>query len=297
MKRIVVVDLAGGIGNQIFLLEAAMFIASFNNGMVLINTTRIDRYHSSGKSTIEDFSLPENVRYFKLNIFVDFIYFRLKVFLKFFNKFNRFPFLVLNEAYSNYKRSEIANIIVQKNARIILLSGYWQNFTYWSNDLKYELRLERDQLHKVLNEMKSESPVVFHYRLGKLYNKWEHGWGALSPNYLLNALATLENSIHNSLVVWVFSNDLMEAKKLLEPLDCTPYKLFFIDDSKFSPAEIVVLFSKAKILICSNSTLSIVAAKIGDVEKVIVPSELSKNGHENIELPNIWRKVKSDWLD
>jgi hypothetical protein len=28
-----------------------------------------------------------------------------------------------------------------------------------------------------------------------------------------------------------------------------------------------------------------------------VPSELSKNGHNNFELPTEWKKVKSVWLD
>jgi hypothetical protein len=39
MKKIVIVNLAGGLGNQIFLFEAARFIASINNGKILINKT------------------------------------------------------------------------------------------------------------------------------------------------------------------------------------------------------------------------------------------------------------------
>jgi hypothetical protein len=59
----------------------------------------------------------------------------------------------------------------------------------------------------------------------------------------------------------------------------------------------MMLLSKAKVLICSNSTFSICAAKIGKISKVLVPSELSKNGHHVIPLPQEWMKINSEWLD
>ncbi len=37
MRKIVIVDLAGGIGNQIFLIEIANFISSIDNRIIMVN--------------------------------------------------------------------------------------------------------------------------------------------------------------------------------------------------------------------------------------------------------------------
>jgi hypothetical protein len=179
----------------------------------------------------------------------------------------------------------------------MIISGFWQNFDYWDDNFNYELRVEGIQFRKLLNEINNLNPIIFHYRLGKINNRWEHGWGALSPKFLSNALKILNPGGAIPMTVWVFSNDLPEAKKLINPSNYSPYTVIYIDDLKLSPSELLLLFSKVKTLICSNSTFSILAAKIGNVENVVVPSDLSKNGHKNIDLPNHWTRVNSVWLN
>jgi hypothetical protein len=145
--------------------------------------------------------------------------------------------------------------------------------------------------------MRTKQPIVFHYRLGKINSRWEHGWGALNPIFLLNALSALSKKEAESKVVWIFSNDLQEAKELTSSLNCFPYKLVFIDDFELSPAELLILVSLSQTLICSNSTFSILAAKIGKVSSVVVPAVLSKNGHRSFVLPDDWKRINSIWLD
>ena len=297
MKRIVIVDLAGGIGNQIFLFEAAKSIAAINNRVIRINKTNIDRNHSSGKSTIEDFVLPDNVQFFKFNPLANKIYFWLQKLLLIFNNYRQSLTLMLNEDFSENHIDEINRIILQRNPRFIIISGFWQNFVFWDDSFKFRLKLESVKYRELDNNLATQNPIVFHYRLGKINNRWEHGWGALSPDFLSNALAILGQDNVNSKIVWIFSNDLTEAKRLTECINYAPYKLVYIDDSKILPSETMLLFSKAKILICSNSTFSILAGKIGAVENVIAPLELSKNGDKNFDLPSNWKRVKSVWLD
>jgi len=297
VKRIVIVDLAGGIGNQIFLFEAAKSIAAINNRVIRINKTNIDRNHSSGKSTIEDFVLPDNVQFFKFNPLANKIYFWLQKLLLIFNNYRQSLTLMLNEDFSENHIDEINRIILQRNPRFIIISGFWQNFVFWDDSFKFRLKLESVKYRELDNNLATQNPIVFHYRLGKINNRWEHGWGALSPDFLSNALAILGQDNVNSKIVWIFSNDLTEAKRLTECINYAPYKLVYIDDSKILPSETMLLFSKAKILICSNSTFSILAGKIGAVENVIAPLELSKNGDKNFDLPSNWKRVKSVWLD
>jgi len=297
MKKIVIVDLAGGIGNQIFLFEAASSLAAINNCTVLVNKTNIDRNHSNGQSTIEDYIFPNNVKFFKLSPLVNRVYLQVQKYLRMLNTYNQSLSLVLNEDYSSHGIDEIREMITGRNPRFIIVTGFWQSFAFWNNNFKFELRLESSKFCELLSKIHSENPIIFHYRLGKINNKWEHGWGALGPQYLLNALAALDQDNLNSNIVWIFSNDLTEARKLIESINCASYKFFYVDDSKILPSESILLISSARILICSNSTFSILAAKIGTVEKVIAPLELSKNGDKNIDLPNDWKRIKSIWLD
>ena len=76
MKRVVLVDLAGGIGNQVFLFQAANYVASGYKNLILVNTSSIDKNHSGGKSTIADFIFPRNVKFFKLTLTFNKIYIR-----------------------------------------------------------------------------------------------------------------------------------------------------------------------------------------------------------------------------
>jgi hypothetical protein len=297
MKRIVIVDLAGGIGNQIFLFQAARSIAAINNRVIRVNTTNIDSNHSNGKSTIEDFIFPDNVQFFKFNRLANKIYFRLQKWLLIFNNYPQSLTLMLNEDFSENHIDEIHRIILKRNPRFIIISGFWQNFVFWDDSFKFKLKLESVKYRELDNNLATQNPIVFHYRLGRINNRWEHGWGALSPDFLSNALATLNQNNLSSKIIWIFSNDITEARRLTESINYAPFKLVYIDDSKIMPSETMVLLSKAKILICSNSTFSILCGKIGSIENVIAPLELSKNGHKNFELPSNWKRVKSVWLD
>ena len=71
MRRpLVIVELAGGLGNQIFLLQMARYVSSLNSGKILINISHIDSEQFSGKSTIQDFKFNENEKIVRYNKFI-----------------------------------------------------------------------------------------------------------------------------------------------------------------------------------------------------------------------------------
>jgi len=297
VARVVLVDLAGGLGNQIFLFQAAKFVASVKNSIILVNKSNQDKHHSNGKSSIDEFLFPKTVKFFSLFSSFNKMYISIRNFLRKYNNSNQSLFFILDESYALYERDVIYRLILKKNPSLIIVTGFWQNFEYWDSNFQYTLKSEGKRFLELYNEVKVKDPVFFHYRLGRLNNRWEHGWGALNPIFLSKALAILNRDDNELKMVWIFSNDLPEARKLTESLICLPYQFRYIDDSELSPAELLVLFSISKTLICSNSTFSILAAKIGNVASVVVPSDLSKNGHKSFALPDEWRKVSSIWLD
>lgn len=297
MKRYVIVELAGGLGNQIFLFEIALLVSSIGNRKVLINKTYIDKNHSSGNSTLEDFILPSNVRIFELRPIFRKFYRKMLLFLGVFNRFNQSPILVLSEDLNMGSREAVNKIILSRDPFFTIIVDYWQNFSYWQDDFIFELKYRSKEFEELLLQMKTDDPIVFHYRLGKINNKWEHAYGALSPVYLMNCLKNINMDSVKTRKIWVFSNDLNEAQKLIIESNLNFYDIKYVDDVNLSPAEVMMLLSKAKVLICSNSTFSISAAKIGKIPKVLVPSELSKKGHNVIPLPYEWIKIDSVWLE
>lgn len=297
MKRVVFVDLAGGLGNQIFLFQAAHHLASVKKNLILINKSNIDKNHSGGKSTLDDFIFPRTVKFFELSVPFNKIHILLRGFLRKYNDFNQSLFFVLDESYNLYTRDEVYQLIRKKNPFLTIVCGFWQNLEYWDDSFQFELKTNGKKFLELRNEMKSKQPIVFHYRLGRINGRWEHGWGALNPIFLLNALSELSKKDTESKVVWIFSNDLQEAKELIASLDYFPYKFIFIDDFELSPAELLILISLSKTLICTNSTFSILAAKIGKISSVFVPAELSKNGHRTFVLPDDWNRIPSVWLE
>jgi hypothetical protein len=222
---------------------------------------------------------PRTVKFFKLSVPFNKIYILLRDFLRKYNDFNQSLFLVLDESYNLYTRDEVYRLILKKNPFFTIVCGFWQNLEYWDDSFKFELKTNGKKFIELSSEMKSKQPIVFHYRLGRTNGRWEHGWGALNPIFLLNALSELGKRDTESKVVWIFSNDLQEAKELTASLNYLPYIFVFIDDFELSPAELLILVSLSKTLICSNSTFSILAAKIGKIPSVFVPAELSQNGH------------------
>ena len=297
MKRVVLVDLAGGLGNQIFLFQAANYVSSVNKNLILMNKSNIDKNHSGGKSSIDDFVFPRTVKFFKLSSPFNKIHVLLRGFLRKYNDFNQSLFFVLDESYALHPRDEVYQLILKKNPFFTIVCGFWQNLEYWDDSFQFKLKSNGKKFIELTNEMKTKQPIVFHYRLGRINSRWEHGWGALNPIFLLNALSAVSKKGAESKVVWIFSNDLQEAKELTASLNYFPYKLVFIDDFELSPAELLILVSLSKTLICSNSTFSILAAKIGKISSVVVPAVLSKNGHRAFVLPGDWKRINSIWLD
>jgi len=192
---------------------------------------------------------------------------------------------------------EIRELISTRNPLIVLITGFWQDFTFW-DDSTYTLKKESKRFHDIYVELIELKPIIFHYRLGKIGNRFEHGWGALSTKYFLKSVSEMDSiDSAKKAPIWIFSNDLEHAKTLLTDSKILNHQINFVDDKLLSSAELMILFSKATYLICSNSTLSIAAAKLGGVENVIVPKSLSVRDNVTFKYPDGWRSVESDWLE
>jgi hypothetical protein len=297
-KSIIYVELVGGLGNQIFLLEMAKAVAKLSNSTIYLNKFHIDRKHSNGQSTIEDFILGPDIKYTPDFRIGSIVLTYLKKYLKWIGKITPSALLVLDGTYQPPDYNEVARLVSASNPKVILIIGFWQNFSYWTTESEFVLKNEGFRYLELCTRMVRENPIVFHYRLGRLKNSWEHSWGALSPNYLVDSLVALDALLGGDCsTVWIFSNDLEMARELLAQANRpSHFHLEFVDDSNITPGELLKLFAASKSLICSNSTFSLIAAKIGKVSNVVVPAQLSKISNVELQLPENWIRIDSSWL-
>ena len=299
MKKInVIVDLPGGLGNQLFSYFFSRYCQRFLNANVRywLNTQYLDKFHSNGKSTLEDFKLPEDVNFFNFGYLLNRIFEPFKRHLHLLNHLPFLRILVLDDSKLEIDAEFIGELLQSRRIKFIFIFGFWQNLNFLTGSELPKLKKSSPQYLKLREEMRNKLPIVFHYRLGKKNGKWEHGWGALDSKYLSKALIAMSSEISSlqHKEIWVFSNDLQEARIQLQ----NNTNLRFLDDTGLSPAELLSLLTQSRFLICSNSTFSVLAAKIGEVGTVVVPDRMSKNSMHSIEgISNSWILVSSSWLD
>ena len=297
-KRYILVDLAGGLGNQIFILEFAKYISNLNNGEIILNLTHIDSEQFGGKSTIKDFTFTNNYKSYKLNPALKRILDVSKRFSNVVNRINRRFVFVMNEVEFKTKKYSIEHLIQNNNPKFIFVSGFWQNFEYWQDVFEYEMKDHSADYFSHFNLIQQNNPIMFHYRIGDFGQKWQYQWGILSPKFLTSCLCKInEDRNDEKKQVWIFSDNIAVAKSFIQKeFFPSNFEIKYIMDSQMKPAEVLLLLSKSSILICSNSTYSLAAAKIGNVKTVFIPDTLSKFDVVDFATPKDWVKMKSIWM-
>jgi hypothetical protein len=297
VPKIIILSLSGGLGNQIFLLKFASFVSSIDNRNIYILNHRNPHSPNNHEPSFKDFYITSDFRIFKHNNILLFLFLKLGQYTQKISDLFPKILLLLGLNQHGMTPGEIRELISTQNPLIVLITGFWQDFSFWDKST-YTLKKESKGFQHLYVELIERKPIIFHYRLGKIGNRFEHGWGALSPKYFLESVIEMDSIVSaKKAPIWIFSNDLEHAKTLLIDTKILNHQIYFVDDTLLSSAEIMILFSKAKYLICSNSTLSIAAAKLGSVENVIVPKFLSTRGSVTFKYPAGWRSVESDWLE
>lgn len=297
-KKYIFVDLAGGLGNQIFILEFAKYISNLNNGEIILNLTHIDSEQFGGKSTIRDFTFTHNYKSFKLNPTLKRILDISRRFSSVINRINRRFVFVMDEVEFKTKKYSIEQLMQNNNPKFIFISGFWQNFEYWQNVFEYEIKDPSADYLLYSSLIQKHNPIMFHYRIGEFGQKWQYQWGILSPKFLSACLWKINEDRHEmKKQVWIFSDNIEVAKSFIQK-EFLPsnFEINYIMDSQMKPAEILLLLSKSSSLICSNSTFSLAAAKIGNVQTVFIPDALSKFDIVDFATPKKWVKMKSIWI-
>lgn len=150
-----------------------------------------------------------------------------------------------------------------KSRKNVNIFGYWldgRSFPSPSNEVKSRVskfiasKVTINMGHEIFDRVVQNDSIVLHIR-GKDYLKFQESFIGLQLPYYLNSIKRIEEFRGNNLSeIYVLTDDLQHAKNVLSGLT-KPIHIIneFVELDHF---EVLLLMSKSKNLICSNSTFA-----------------------------------------
>ena len=177
--------------------------------------------------------------------------------------------------------------------------GYFQSWKY-ATCIREKIRLSMESIklkpiaQTLIHSIENKNCVSIHIRRGD-YQKNKNTIGLLSRNYFANSLE-LASKISQLDTVYVFSDDVHEARQILDSSNAH-LEVIYVDEGKFfTPLETMCIMSKFSRHIISNSTFSWWSAYLSDEEYVIRPSEWFAHRPDPVNLfPLSWHPISSHW--
>jgi len=290
-KRELHVRIVGGLGNQLFVYFAGLYLSRVSDRELVLNMKDASRVHSSFDLT--SFKEVSGLRVISTKYPSNKTWDRLR------DSFNyRFPRVaaVFNSITGNYvdDNIELNTLVVQSKRGRVKFTGYFQNFEYLDKLENPELTLKA----AIQNSMKNEKTLAIHIRRGDFMNeKISHG--CLAANWYNEAIRhqiSLTGSIQH---VKFFSNDdewvRLNLERLLPQLTI-PVEIVKFDDQE-DPALSFIAFASCGYRVCSNSTFSLLGSKMFP-GVTVVPYPYNRSGNfKDLEesSPKDWIRISSIW--
>ena len=290
------IKLSGGIGNQLFQLFAAKYLASMREDElhVIFDSSPKGAYrHGEPISRLEfNFNFVESKSSFENDLRERF---EFQVFKKLPDVYLKYQIL-----FKNYK-SQVTGYdpVLGELGRNKLVQGYFQTFRYYRSlvTLNPEISLVRpknksSQLLNYARMMADVNPVVIHLRRGDYVGNVNTG--LLSKEYYFDALDSIGEPTR---AVWVFSDDIQNAREELGHTRSRNWRWISHNDL-VSPNENLYLMSLTRDMVIGNSTFSYWAASINAPKNILAPKKWFRNQEDPCDLyPPEWKTIQSSWVE
>lgn len=287
-------ELKGGLGNQLFQVQAGVYYAAVNNLKLKVKLKEsTNRHKNSSISSFSSNSLminpPKNIRE-TLND---------RVLQKTIKKLTtRISALEINESIPEIASHPSRMTHIKHNGNIIL-NGYFQSAQIFSLSRSLGFSLNPILVNESIwfkdmsKKIKDENPILMHVRRGDYAASSQ--WGMLGMKYYQDAIDYFGPS--NKRKIYMFTDDLPVVHKEVENSKLHNRVEIISPPQGTTAAEILLLISKATNIVTANSTFSIWSALLATNAYVIVPSQFYRRADTNSEryLPN-WHLVSSDWI-
>jgi len=279
--------MAGGLGNQLFILTAGSYYSLKNKENVIFDLSSYTNRNKPHASDIRSLS-PDVIFQYRPYRWI------VKAGLEQISK---------RALFSTYRSSSVGyDPALESQVLENEVFGFFQTYKYLEQP---EVRHLIDSLFlgstsewfdKCSSEMLESPTISVHIRRGDYMNH-QDSFGILSSDYYNSAIKfTLENSSTKYARVLVFSDDFVLAKKLFSNVEVS-LPVQFAESPENLPEETLVLMSKSDALVISNSSFSWWAAQLGNKSKFVVrPSKWFRAMSDPQDLfPPEWHQQESQW--
>lgn len=287
--------IVGGLGNQLFGYFAGRYLAEkLNTQLILDDSQLVHNQHSN--STIFDFVLKDCA------VSADLKKLRIS------QTIDRIPprSAFLDHLYSKYLGIHYSREIgfdpkLNDVSYGVTLIGYYQSYryffgtSYFKEGKKLSLVSPGKWFIDMENEINSTKPIVIHVRRGDYSKANNREFGLLNREYFMNGLEILQSrdEIGRS-EIWVFSDSPDQVKS--EFGQAGKDFRFISPDETSSAAENLLLMSKGKAIVTSNSTFSYWSALLSAHKNVIAPTKWFQSREDPLDLiPPTWTQLESTW--
>ncbi len=262
---------AGGLGNQLFQLTAALYLKEKVNMPISFYTNHLKNYETPREFLLQEI-LPQEfpLQFVKPRLLVQLILkYRVNKVLPFLFKWS-----ITTKNIASYKKSNF-----------YVLDDYFQDISVFEKELqivsKY-IQQKANSNKKVIEicnlHHQFKDSVAIHIRQGDFLNKANATtFYTQSNGYYKSAIASLKN-VQN---LFIFSET--EATFII---DISNYPTQFVKNFSLTDIEEFLLMSKFSNLIIANSTYSFWAAVSTNKNQIIAP----KNWFYNHKQNNVWLK-------
>jgi hypothetical protein len=290
-KREIQVRVVGGLGNQLFVYFAGLYLSQVSGRILVLDLRDASRVHSS----FDLRSFKEIVKVKSKTKLRNQILIRIIASYRF--RFPGIARLTDNIAGIFFDEGFHANVARARTRRKkIKLSGYFQDFQYMENLGNFKLTLDSSMLgHPTLE---GKCVLAIHIRRGDFVNEKETH-GCLDVSWYRKAIALQLQSAPEVRLIKIFSND-TEWVRLNLSLIC-PETNIEVEVIKFEaqqdPAINLLEFAACEYRVCSNSTYSLLASFLFP-GKTVVPFPYNRSGNFKAledSSPTEWLRIPSIW--
>ena len=294
----VIINLQGGLGNQLFCYSAGYYVAKKSNLNLECRMTSEFNSIARDLTILSELKLPGLFTVSK-NRSKTTNRILLQLQGKIINKVNNLLGRKKSGLYVSDSLGYDSNL--ENFNGPVHLHGYFQTWRYAIAarevilaSLKTEVSLSI-YASKLITDMKLKKGLVVHIRLGDYKYTENSFFGVLSPEYYQNALAQLKP---NNYSIYVFSDDISSAKHEYE--EAFPPDTIWVDQGDvLSTVETLFVMSHGSAFLIANSTYSWWSAFLSDSSDfVMAPKKWFKAQEDPLDLyPINWITKESQWLN
>lgn len=288
----IIVNLKGGLGNQMFQYAFGRKLALKNNDVLKLDVAGLQRANDVG-----DIYRPFSLGRFSIvkNIATSAEVRELKYPYGIFSKAWRWVYLHVLRQTNTFWNPNALN-----KQGDIFLDGYWQTPKYFADirDILLKDFTLTEPLgeygEKIAEQMKNSDSVSIHVRRGDYIKNPQvlKEFGVCSENYYQQAIKVIEAKIANP-TYFVFSDDINWVKDNLKVGD----RAVFVSDSSLTDASELFLMSLCKHNIIANSTFSWWGAWLNqNLNKIVVAPTpwFEQSPYDPSLLPDSWQTVNKN---